>query len=152
MNGKFELTNVVLYAKGWYLHSDDVWEDLKKILNLDDYTPYTRGDVYSILVNAVQESKIYRWTDLREVLNGIHPSNCWKFGYYVKENHNWSNQPKEELPNYELETAFVFYLLSNLRFIDSKNWNPQMPKVTKYPKAEHITIYDLYKHFCKKDY
>ena len=150
MVGKFKLTNVVLYAKGWYLETDDVWEDLKKILKLDDYTPYTKGDVYNILLNAVQESKIYRWTELREVLIGIHPTNCWKVGYYVKENYHWANQPKEELPSYEVETAFIYYLLSNLRFMDSNNWNPQMPKVTKYPKAEHITICTLYEHFCKK--
>ena len=151
MEGKFNLTNVVLYAKGWYLQTDDVWEDLKKILKLDDYTPYAKVDVYTILLNAVQESKIYRWTELREVLIGIHPSTCWKVGYYVKDNHYWANQPKEELPDYELETAFIYYVLSNLRFLDSKHWNPQMPKVTKYPKAEHITICKLYEHFCKKD-
>ena len=32
MEQKFKLTNVVLYAKGWYKKSDDIWEDLKKIL------------------------------------------------------------------------------------------------------------------------
>jgi hypothetical protein len=151
MESKFKLTNVVLYAKGWYLESDDIWEDLKNVLKLDDYTPLTKGDVYNILLNATQESKIYRWTELREVMNGIHPSNCWKFGYYVKENHGWSNKDINDLPDYNVETAFIYYLMSNLRFLDSEHWNPKMPKVTKYPKGKDITIRRLYEHFAKKD-
>ena len=63
MEQKFKLANVVLYAKGWYKKSDDIWEDLKKILEFDNYTPFTKMDVYSIIVTAFQESNIYRITD-----------------------------------------------------------------------------------------
>lgn len=146
----FALTNVVLYAKGWYKHSGDVFEDLKAILELDGFSPFDKIDVYSIILSAVQKSNIYRWTELREVLNGIHPSNCWKTGYYCKENHQWSNRPIENLPDYDMVTAFVYYTLSNLRFIDRDKWTVAMPKVTKFPRANHITINDLYKHFCQK--
>ena len=67
MEQKFKLTNVVLYAKGWYKKSDDIWEDLKKILELDNYTPFTKTDIYSIIVDAFQESNIYKITELKEV-------------------------------------------------------------------------------------
>lgn len=92
MEQKFKLTNVVLYAKGWYKQSNDIWEDLKKILELDDYTPFTKMDVYSIILTAFQNSNIYRITELKEVLNGIHPLNCWKVGYFVKDNIQWSQK------------------------------------------------------------
>jgi hypothetical protein len=145
----FKLTNVVLYAKGWYKITDDVWEDLKKILELDNYSPFNKWDVYSILLTAVQDSNIYRWSELKEVLNGIHPKNCWKYGYYVKENAEWAGKDII-IHEYDIPTAFVYYVISNLRFCDNKHWNPQMPKVTKYPKAEHVTIQQLYEHFGKK--
>ena len=152
MEQKFNLTNVVLYAKGWYKQSNDIWEDLKKILELDDYTPFTKMDVYSIILTAFQNSNIYRITELKEVLNGIHPLNCWKVGYFVKDNIQWSQKGTkiEDLPNYDISTAFIYYVISNLKFIDNNYWNPQMPKVTKYPKADHITIKSLNEHFGKQ--
>jgi hypothetical protein len=42
-NTKFKLTHVVLYAKGWYNSSDDIYADLKEILKLDDYTPLSKN-------------------------------------------------------------------------------------------------------------
>ena len=51
----FPLTNVVLYAKGWYKTTDNIWEDLKKILELDDYTPFSNNDIYSILISSFEK-------------------------------------------------------------------------------------------------
>ena len=150
MENKFKLTNLVLYAKGWYLKTDDIWVDLIKILELDDYTPFDKMDVYNIITGAVQNSNIYRWTELREVLDGIHPKNCWKHGYYVKDNHGWSNKPINELPDYDMPTAFIYYVISNLRFMENTRWNVKFPKYSKYPKPKHITINQLYSVFCKK--
>jgi len=147
---KFKLTNVVLYAKGWYKTTDDIWEDLKKILELDDYTPWDKNDVYLILLSATQKSNIYRWTELKEVLMGIHPNNCWKYGYYVKANSHWSDAKLvDTLPDYDMPTAFVYYVLSNLRFMENKYWNPAVPKYTKYPKKPNITINQVFNHFIK---
>ena len=89
MEQKFNLTNVVLYAKGWYKKSDDIWADLKKILELDDYSPFSKNDVYSIIAARFSEFD-HRSSELFEVLKGIHPNSCWKYGYYVKENSFWS--------------------------------------------------------------
>lgn len=150
MESKFKLTNVVLYAKGWYKRTDNVWDDLIKILELDGFQPFNKWDVYSIILTAVQKSNIYRWTDLTEVLMGIHPNNCWKFGYYTKENEGWAGNDTI-IHEYDMPTAFIYYTLSNLRFMENSLWNPSMPKVTKYPKGEHITINKLYEHFGKKE-
>lgn len=150
MEQKFKLTNVVLYAKGWYKTTDDIWEDLKKILELDNYTPWDKNDVYSILLSATQASNIYRWTELKEVLMGIHPNNCWKYGYYCKSNADWSTaNSSKELPDYDMPTAFVYYVLSNLRFMENKYWNPAVPKYTKYPKKPNITINQVFNFFVK---
>jgi len=150
METKFKLTNVVLYAKGWYKESNDVWEDLKQILELDDYSPFDKDDVYSIMLTAVQNSNIYRWTELKEVLNGINEANCWKFGYYTK-NCKWVDE-SEKYPDYDMKTAFIYYVLSNLRFMETKYWNPKTPKYTKLPKPEHIKIKSVYDFFVKKTY
>lgn len=143
---KFKLSHVTLYAKGWYLKSDDIWEDLKKILKLDDYTPFTKMDVYSIILSATQNSNIYRWTELKEVLNGIHPSNCWKVGYYVKENADWAHKDTK-INEYDMPTAFIYYVISNLRFIETKYWIPTVPKYKLYPKPKHISLQKVIEQF-----
>jgi hypothetical protein len=148
MEKKFKLTNVVLYAKGWYKRTDNVWEDLMKILELDDYTPFSNNDIYSIITSAVQNFQgVERWTELKQVLFGIHPSECWKYGYYTKENQTWASK-NTKIHDYDMPTAFIYYVLSNLRFMENKYWDVRMPKVTKYPKNPEITINSLYKHFC----
>lgn len=150
MENKFKLTNVVLYAKGWYKKTDDIWEDLRKILELDGYAPYDKMDIYNILLSATQNSDICHWTELKKVLNAIHPQNCWKYGYFVKDNAGWASKPASELPEYDMPTAFVYYVLSNLRFMERTNWESAMPKVTKYPKNPNIPIRTYYEFFCRK--
>lgn len=136
MENKFTLHHVVLYAKGWYQKSDDIWEDLKKILEFDNYTPFTKMDVYSIIVTAFQESNIYRITELKEVLNGIHPDNCWKYGY---------NCTKE---TYDMSTAVMYYILSSIRFIDNTQWIPKVPKYNKVtPRPKDIELKSVIDHF-----
>ena len=53
MENKFKLTNLVLYAKGWYLKTDDLWADLKNILELDNFTPFNNRDIYSIILSLI---------------------------------------------------------------------------------------------------
>lgn len=146
---KFNLSNLVLYSKGWYKTSDNVWEDLKEILKLDDYTPFTNNDVYSILLNNVQKYN-FRWAELRQVMIGIHPSECWKYGYYVKNSYIAGNKSANTLPEYDMPTAFVYYVLSNLRDLDSNQWEVKTPKWTKYPKNPKLTIKNLIEMFIKK--
>jgi hypothetical protein len=125
--------------------SDDVWEDLREIITLDDYTPFTKNDVYSILLNNIQKYD-FRWTDLREVMIGIHPNECWKYGYYTKDNYKLD----KSLIEYDMPTAFVYYVLSNLRDLDKNQWEVKVPKWTKYPKNPKLTVKDLIEMFNKK--
>jgi hypothetical protein len=150
MNNKYQLSHVVLYAKGWYKTSDNVWNDLKEILKLDNYTPFSKNDVYSIIVSSIEKVEFnHRFNDLKSVLVGIHPSECWKFGYYTNQN-EWVKNYKE-LPEYDMPTAFIYYVLSSLRFIDNTQWNPKVPKYKKYPKGDNITLRQVIQHFNKSN-
>jgi hypothetical protein len=131
---KFPLTNVVLYAKGWYEKTDDIWGDLKKVLELDNYTPFTKNDVYNILTQSFGKFEC-RQSELREVMFGIHPSECWKYGYDFEE--------------YDMPTAFIYYVLSTLRCIDNTKWNPQTPKYTKLKRPKGIPIRRVYEMFIE---
>lgn len=142
----FPLSHLVLYAKGWYKNTDNVVEDLKKILELDNYTPFTKNDVYSIICNRFSEFDC-RQSELREVLNGITKYECWKYGYYTNDC-TWVKN-YEKLPEYDMQTAFIYYVLSCLRFIDSNQWNKKIPKWNKYPKNTTNTIKKLYEIFLE---
>ena len=133
----FKLSHLVLYAKGWYKHTDNVWEDLIKILELDDYTPFNKMDVYSIISGKFQEFE-HRSSELKEVLNGIHPNQCWKFGYYTNTCDLVENY--KSLPDYDMPTAFIYYVLSSLRFLDNEQCVLQTPKYKLYSRPEHITL------------
>ncbi len=139
----FPLTHLVLYAKGWYKKTDNIWEDLKKILELDDYSPFTDNDVYSIIVSRFSEFDC-RQSELKEVLFNIHPNQTWKYGYWTKH-----NKFMKENIEYDMPTAVIYYILSSLRDLDRDKWIPKIPKYTKYPKGETITINKVYEHFCK---
>lgn len=143
----FKLTNVTLYAKGWYKQTDNIWDDLKKILELDDYTPFTKHDVFNIIVLRFEEVEC-RQSELSQVLIGIHHRECWKVGYYTKGNCDWLKD--QNLPEYDMATAVIYYILSALRDFDKEQWIIKTPKYTKYQKPEHITIRKIYEMFVLK--
>lgn len=150
MKKKYKLSHLVLYAKGWYKKSDNIWEDLIKILELDGYSPYNIDDVYNIILSSLDSSEFtHRFTELREVLYGIYPSNCWKYGYYVKENKDWANTGTV-IHEYVVPTAFIYYVLGNLRFLDNTYWIVKTPIYKKYPKPSHITVKQVIDTFNKK--
>jgi len=142
----FPLTNLVLYAKGWYKITDNVWDDLLKILKLDDYVPNDKSDILSIVINAFEKFDIQS-SNLREVLFGISPTECWKVGYYVK-GHKWVKDA-DKLPEYDLHTAIIYYVLSHLRFIDNEQWVVKTPKYSKYPKNPEIQTKRIIECFNK---
>lgn len=134
---QFKLSHVVLYAKGWYLETENKWEDLKKILTLDGYTPFTNSDVYSIIINAFDNFE-YRATELKQMLSGIHPEECWKYGYYTNTC-TWIND-YDNLPFYKMEDAIIHYILSTLRTLDKEHWIKVIPKYKKYPKPQNLSL------------
>lgn len=145
---QFALSHLTLYAKGWYLRTDNIWEDLIKILELDNYTAFTKNDVYSIISGRFSEFD-HRTSKLQQVLYGIHPNECWKYGYYTKDNEHWFHRIDVDLPKYDMPTAFLYYVLSNLRDLETKNWIVKIPKYTKYPKSKEITLKKVYEIFVK---
>jgi hypothetical protein len=144
----FPLSHVVLYAKGWYKTTDNVWDDLLEIIKIDDYTPFDRGDVYNIIVSRFSEFDSHE-TNLRNVLFSISENNCWKVGYYTKGNVEWSSRPKEELPDYDMQTAVIYHILSTLRFIEVTKYNLVVPKYKKYPKHPERTLKDVIEVFSR---
>lgn len=111
------LKHVALYSKHWYKRSDDVWADLIKCLEADDYTPQTKYDVLSIIINNVaplfNKWDIERYTI--DLISAISPQNCWKHGYYTKDHtlavERW---PELAYKNYDYYEATLWYFLSKL--------------------------------------
>ena len=51
------LGHVILYAKGWYKRSNEVWKDYRRVIIADGrYNPYTRHDVAQLLLQFVLEN------------------------------------------------------------------------------------------------
>ena len=141
------LSHTVLYAKGWYKASEDIFEDLKKILELDGYMPFTKGDVINILLLEAEDFE-HQAFNLREIIIGIHPKECWKVGYYTNE--HTLIKDFENLPKYDYETAIVYYILSTLSFLETAKWYVVTPKFTKYPKNPELTTKQIIEQFNKK--
>lgn len=136
---KFKLSHTILYAKGWYLKTDDIWGDLEKVMLLDDYSTIDRNDVFTILLNAVSNSKGYHWASLRDVMTDILPRNVWKIGYPIKGNHLKGYLVGEEFFEYDVQTAFVYYVLSNFRNLHRDSWTRPKELSNRYPLGLGIT-------------
>ena len=56
-NKKLVMGHVVLYAKGWYKHSKELWKDYRRVIIADGrYTPYSRRTVAQLLLQFVLEN------------------------------------------------------------------------------------------------
>ena len=145
---KYALSNVVLYSKNWYLKTDNIIEDLKAILELDGYCPQTRNDVYSILLKSIETLDLetgYKFYEMRRVLDGIRPNNCWKYGYLTRDFEY--KREGEIYPEYDFSTAFIYYVISSLRDLETDNWKKIIPQYKKYPKRKGVdykTVYEMF--------
>jgi hypothetical protein len=64
-NVPFKLTHVVLWLKGWYEHTDNKWNDLSLMLELDGFPGYkSKEDITRCLVYHYQE-----WCNTMNKLN-----------------------------------------------------------------------------------
>lgn len=149
----FTLAHVMLYAKGWYEKSGDIWADLMKILELDDYTPFNKGDVYSILIHRFEDlpEEVYG-RKLSTLLNDIDEHNSWKFGYIHNGNKEHWPLMKGEFQDYDVKTAVVYYILSTIRFIDTKYYKIAVPKYSKNnPRPKNIELKKVIEVFNNYD-
>ena len=56
-NKKLVMGHVVLYAKGWYKRSKELWKDYRRVITADGrYNPYTRHDVAQLLLDYILEN------------------------------------------------------------------------------------------------
>ena len=56
-NKKLVMGHAVLYAKGWYKRSKEVWKDYRRVITADGrYNPYNRHDVAHLLLQFVLEN------------------------------------------------------------------------------------------------
>lgn len=146
---QFQLNHTVLYAKGWYNKTDNVFEDLKKILLLDDYTPFTNNDVFGILVRNYE--KLFENKSLLTFLIDISPSETWKVNYPTKGN-VWmrNNKENESYPEYDLHTAIIYKILSEFRFMELKDITLSPPKYSiDNPRPTNIELKQVIEMFNK---
>lgn len=146
---KVKLSHTVLYAKGWYKKTDDIFEDLKRILQYDNYEPFTKSDVISILVRNYEDSFNFK---LLNFLSDIHFENCWKFSYWVKNSYQSNLILKEtDLPEYDYYTAIVYKILSAFRDLSSEEWIIKTPKYSKTEKRpDNISLQTVIERFNYK--
>ncbi len=116
---KFKLNHVALYAKNWYKQSSKstIFDDLKKCLTCDNYNGefMTNNDVIYIILNHCQKIKTHNFSNLVEILNGVSKENCWRYGYYTKDNYPYYTNKDGILPEYDYHTAILMYCMSCLR-------------------------------------
>lgn len=123
MEEKFNLGHVALYAKHWYKRFNKqglskrktIFDDLKCCMTADGYCGefMSDTDVISILLTHCKRINKRAFTDLSEFFFGIQDYSVWKNGYYTKTN-DMFNRKRDDNPDYDYNTAVVYYCLSNI--------------------------------------
>ena len=129
LKNEFRLNHVVLYAKLWYKHSDDIWADLKKCLTADGYSGdiMRNRDVYWILINQFENMEHRGHAHmLSTVIDSVNEQSCWKFGYVTKGS-CFADDPGVEYPEYDISEAIVRYILSHFMQLNREQWQPTRP-------------------------
>ena len=112
-----KLKHVALYSKLHYERSGNVWGDLRKCLRADDYTLGNKNDILRIIIRNVTPLFCYDKTEMvMELVCSIHPSECWKSGFYTKD-HEWAvrNDAALKYKEYDQQEAILFFYLSKLQ-------------------------------------
>lgn len=146
---KFELSHVMLYAKGWYEHSDDIFKDLKQCLCLDDYSGdlMSNTDVMNLILNHCQKLNLPAF-ELSQFVYGIRPESTYRCAYYHNQSPDWCTKPEWRIGNYDMTTAVLYYCMSHIRFLESDNWIKAKPIYSNgLTKPKHITKKKINDHF-----
>lgn len=143
----FNLKHVVLYAKHWYEHTDNIWNDLVSMLESDGYQGAFIGDsekqiknrVCSLLLNQMQRIPLTgNARTLSNFYELIKECNCWKFGYYTKNNGFFKN-PEDATIEYDYDEAVARYCLSQFCSLDKTQWEVCKPDYKTHKKPKGIT-------------
>lgn len=129
--GKFTLQHVVLYAKGWYHHTDDIYRDLRFALTLDDYSGefFSDKDIIRKLLYECENLSDDNRFKLGQIYMEIQPDRTLMHGYlhdqipkYIRNDRFNYDEP------YDFNKAILMYILSSLRFIKSgEQWDAIAP-------------------------
>lgn len=104
---KFELTNIVWYAKGHYKRSENHFEDLKKCLEADGYTPMNNDDVMMLLVARLEDVMPEKVTGF-QLLHGMKEYD-WRFKI-------------SEVKDYTYKDLVVQYCMGKIMFLHKDKW------------------------------
>lgn len=136
-NKPFPLGHLCLYAKGWYKSSGNLFEDLMKVLELDGYTPFHKSDVLSIVLHRYNETMD---VDLVDFLNDVQESTCHRVGYCPEEG------------KFDLQEAYMMKVLSDIRFLEFRQWEYVIPNYTKgLEKPNDITTQKILSIFNRNE-
>jgi hypothetical protein len=149
---KFKLSHIVLYAKGWYHQTDDIFRDLRFALTLDDYSGefFSDKDIVRKLLQDCGEIDKTHFT-MDQIYCGIQKNKTFMSGYvhkdspiYVTENY----KDKPILNEYDMDIAIVMYLLSGLKFLNNDEWEQTKPIYGKgLGKPYHLKATKVKEHF-----
>lgn len=155
---KFSLQHTVLYSKGWYKKSKDIWKDLSKCLEADGYVGTFIGDSPEKLKNRLTYLLVSQFqrlpnkgyvNSLAAFYEEIKPYNCWKYGYYTKDYKFLRNsQEINDSPDYDYNEAVARYCLSNFSMLSRDEWNTCSPDYKLVlPRKNGIKDKTIKEHF-----
>lgn len=122
MENKFRLCHVVLYAKGWYHKTDDIFRDLRFALNLDGYSGdhFSNDDIVYMLLSECDQIKKTSFKT-SEIYFKIRPRETYLYGYIHNQSPDYFKRPTE-YKDYDFNLAIIYYILSKLRFLNKSEW------------------------------
>lgn len=133
MKNKFDLTHVVLYAKGWYHKTDDIWRDLRFALTLDDYMSefFSKKDIVRKLLIECSKLNSNAFS-MAQIYCGIQKNQTHMKGYVHKESPVYVLENNDKEPDeYDMDIAIIKYLIGELAFIKKEEWEPTKPTYGK---------------------
>lgn len=148
----FRLQHTVLYAKGWYKKFDPkgkrktLWDDLALTLEMDGYVGTFIGDspeqlknriAYLLVNNLERLPKTGHERTLSNFYESIKEYNCWKYGYYTKNNCHLRSDLNDK-PEYDYNEAVARFCLSIFQNLDRGEWTPCEPDYSKMPRNNGV--------------
>lgn len=113
---KISISHVVMYCKGWYKRSENVFDDLRKCLAFDGYSSefFKDKDINRKLLSEVEKLQNPSIT-LYSFYDDVLEENCWRYGYYTKENIKLFNFNKDyKYKEYDADLAVMYWCMKTI--------------------------------------
>lgn len=128
----FYLGHTVLYAKNHYQRSKNIISNLKATMKADGYIVFGTKDISEMLLNLYAKLPYGGFSQVRNIVESLNPNNVWKFGYYTKDySPVYIDSISKNLPDYDYETAIIYFVLSDLAMRELKDFDKPLPKSDK---------------------